>query len=144
MTYIEVPAYVQEEAIRTVNHVQVQGGTNWDLSRTAATTPLSPAPDPEPVRIPDELITPAAYKPADAAAPCAHKPVVVKARKALKPRTSTKQYRTSGKADSQEQAPRAHAEKRATVVAKELSRKEHKAGATAHDTCPEVERNPAE
>lgn len=43
--YMEVPAHVQHQ--NTVsNQVQVHGGTNWDLSRTAVATPISPVVDP--------------------------------------------------------------------------------------------------
>lgn len=45
----EVPGYVVIED-HTQNSVQVKGGTNWDLSRSAITTPIAPLPDPEPRR----------------------------------------------------------------------------------------------
>lgn len=45
----EVPGYVRHEA-QIQNSVQVKGGTNWDLSRSALPTPISPAADPQPIR----------------------------------------------------------------------------------------------
>ena len=45
----EVPGYIRHEN-HTQNAVQVQGGTNWDLSRSAVTTPIAPAVDPVPQR----------------------------------------------------------------------------------------------
>lgn len=42
----EVPAFVQHEN-QIENHVRVQGGTNWDFSRTALTTPVVALKDPE-------------------------------------------------------------------------------------------------
>jgi hypothetical protein len=36
----EVPAYVRHEN-HIENHVQVQGGTNWDFSRSAVATPIT-------------------------------------------------------------------------------------------------------
>lgn len=47
---IEVPAHVQQEH-HVQNAVQVKGGTNWDLSRSAVATPISALPDPQPERI---------------------------------------------------------------------------------------------
>ncbi|VTU41467.1 MULTISPECIES: OmpA family protein [unclassified Variovorax] len=45
---IEVPAHVQHENVRQ-NHIDVVGGTNWDLSRSAVETPITPLPDPVPL-----------------------------------------------------------------------------------------------
>lgn len=44
-----VPAHI-EPLPQTVNHVLVEAGTNWDLSRTARVTPFVRVPDPEPVQ----------------------------------------------------------------------------------------------
>lgn len=44
----EVPGHVQlQNHVR--NQVQVQGGTNWDWSRSAVATPISQVKDPEPI-----------------------------------------------------------------------------------------------
>lgn len=47
----EVPAFVQHEN-KIENHVKVQGGTNWDFSRSAVTTPIVALPDPAPTKSP--------------------------------------------------------------------------------------------
>lgn len=47
---LEVPGHVVHEN-QVQNSVQVQGGTNWDLSRSAVTTPIAPLMDPEPRRV---------------------------------------------------------------------------------------------
>jgi outer membrane protein OmpA-like peptidoglycan-associated protein len=47
---VEVPLHITNPpAIQ--RHVQVSGGTNWDLSRSAVQTPIKQLPDPVPVRI---------------------------------------------------------------------------------------------
>lgn len=46
----EVPAYVRHENYVN-NHVAVEGGTNWDFSRSAVATPISPAVDPVPTKL---------------------------------------------------------------------------------------------
>jgi len=46
MPYIDVPAHTSE-APQIVSHVQVQGGTNWDLSRSAVQSPITELTDPE-------------------------------------------------------------------------------------------------
>lgn len=50
---MDIPAHVVNPTVVT-NHVLVQGGTNWDLSRSAVETPLYPAAP----------VVPAAQKPA--------------------------------------------------------------------------------
>lgn len=47
---IEVPLHVKNPPAIQRN-VQVSGGTNWDLSRSAVQTPIRQLPDPEPVRV---------------------------------------------------------------------------------------------
>ena len=47
----EVPAYVRHED-SVQNHVQVKGGTNWDFSRTAVTTPITQLEAQKPVELP--------------------------------------------------------------------------------------------
>lgn len=44
----EVPGHVQIQS-HTRNQVSVQGGTNWDFSRSAVATPISQVKDPEPI-----------------------------------------------------------------------------------------------
>jgi hypothetical protein len=46
---MDVPAHVVEPTF-IENHVEVQGGTNWDISRSAVETPITPLADPIPVR----------------------------------------------------------------------------------------------
>jgi hypothetical protein len=46
---MDVPAHVVEPTF-IENHVEVQGGTNWDISRSAVETPLTPLADPTPVQ----------------------------------------------------------------------------------------------
>jgi hypothetical protein len=45
---VDVPAHVQG-ASYVENHIVVDAGTNWDISRTARETPIVQLPDPEPV-----------------------------------------------------------------------------------------------
>lgn len=52
--YTEVPAHVQHSD-HVSNQVQVRGGTNWDLSRSAVETPITPLADPEIKRLPATL-----------------------------------------------------------------------------------------
>ena len=64
--YTEVPAHVRHEH-HTVNGVQVKGGTNWDLSRSAAETPVSAAVS-SPAAMPcdcQEPVAESAYRPQD-------------------------------------------------------------------------------
>lgn len=49
MPAVEVPAQIHY-APRVVEQIQVQPGTNWDLSRSTEVTPISVLPDPEPVK----------------------------------------------------------------------------------------------
>jgi outer membrane protein OmpA-like peptidoglycan-associated protein len=49
MTMVDVPHQIKAPAAIQRN-VQVSGGTNWDLSRSAIATPIRQLPDPEPVR----------------------------------------------------------------------------------------------
>lgn len=46
---VDTPAYVAQPSFVT-NGVQVQSGTNWDLSRGAVATPIVALADPEPAR----------------------------------------------------------------------------------------------
>jgi hypothetical protein len=45
---MDVPAHVTEPTF-IENHVEVQGGTNWDISRSAVETPITQLAEPEPV-----------------------------------------------------------------------------------------------
>jgi outer membrane protein OmpA-like peptidoglycan-associated protein len=53
--YLEVPAHVQLSDHQS-NHTDVKGGTNWDLSRSAVATPISPAIDPQPIQGAPEVV----------------------------------------------------------------------------------------
>lgn len=46
---MDVPAHVVEPTF-IQNHIEVQGGTNWDISRSAVETPITQLAAPEPVR----------------------------------------------------------------------------------------------
>jgi hypothetical protein len=48
---IDVPAHVQHAPV-VENHVQVDAGTNWDLSRAARVSPIVILPDPLPTKPP--------------------------------------------------------------------------------------------
>lgn len=58
MIPIVVPAQVHDVP-RVVNQVQIVPGTNWDFSRTAQVTPITPLPDPEPTVAPAPAAAPA-------------------------------------------------------------------------------------
>lgn len=47
----QVPGYVREQTV-VENHVTVQGGSNWDLSRSALETPVSELPALMPKQMP--------------------------------------------------------------------------------------------
>lgn len=121
----EVPAHVRNEN-HVQNHVQVNGGTNWDFSRSAVATPLTQVQDP--VRLAPQSAVLADEYP-DSAGPYrepvlvnalfSYKSVVlpVAAQKALKALPSNAAYVVAGYADSKEPRPAAIAEKRALAVA---------------------------
>lgn len=44
---MDIPAHVVSPAV-IKNHVQIQGGTNWDLARSAVETPIYELSDPKP------------------------------------------------------------------------------------------------
>jgi hypothetical protein len=46
----EVPAYIRHEN-HTRNHVVVEGGSNWDFSRSAVATPITAVADPVPLNL---------------------------------------------------------------------------------------------
>ncbi|MBC8737248.1 hypothetical protein F6X40_10555 [Paraburkholderia sp. UCT31] len=54
MPFIDVPAYVVNPPVID-QHVRIEGGTNWDLSRSAVATPVYPVLDPLPVRADSDL-----------------------------------------------------------------------------------------
>lgn len=60
----EVPGYVQN-APYVRNGVEVRGGSNWDLSRSAVETPIARAVDPQPMRpagVPDAVLAETPYR----------------------------------------------------------------------------------
>jgi len=124
-------------------NVQVSGGTNWDLSRTAVQTPIRQLPDPEPIRVApahdenwasfSEVLP--SYSAADnipAGVPSiftfAGKNVSVSkaATKALKALPKSHAYVVVGHADSQERSPSTLSWSRAKNVAAALKRSGHK------------------
>lgn len=46
---MDIPAHVVNATV-IENHVKVEGGTNWDLSRSAVETPIYALKDPEPTQ----------------------------------------------------------------------------------------------
>lgn len=115
----EVPGYIRHVDVRQ-NHVQVQGGSNWDLSRSALETPITPLEDPEPIRV----------EKSDAYAPTA---VTVSFKKgsAVVPKAALKELKSfdgvhsvtvTGFADIKEKSAEKLAEKRAQAVAKQLKK----------------------
>lgn len=126
----EVPAQVQyTEHVR--NGVRVQGGSNWDLSRSAVATPIAPATDPQalkPAGVSDEVLAHTPYLPQHKMPGQAPHPVVrftvnsvavpPAAQKALKAIPKGVSVVVAGHADPNEKAPAKLAKRRAdTVVA---------------------------
>lgn len=125
MPMIDIPAHVQHESF-VQNQIQVEGGSNWDLSRSAIETPIARLPDPRPEgyqaehKMPD---TPAALSVVYA------KGSTVLSRQALKelkelPAKST--VIVAGHADSTEKNPTKLAQRRAASVAAQLKKRGHK------------------
>lgn len=123
-------------------NVRVEGGTNWDLSRSAVPTPIQQLPDPEPVvnNWVQEVVEPAedshpGYTARDgvpASTPtlyqfAAGKAVVAKAdQAALKALSKKVQYVVVGHAAGPEVSPSKLAWSRANSVAAALRRSGHK------------------
>lgn len=123
----EVPGHVQM-ADHVQNKVQVKGGTNWDLSRSAVETPIAQLQDPEPVRV--EEPAPSPYDVAAVQAPLGvvtfkQNSALVSAQgwKAVKPAVGKKSLLVTGHADAKEKKPETLALKRAEAVARHLRNK---------------------
>lgn len=125
----EVPAQVQYvEEVR--NGVRVQGGTNWDLSRSAVATPIAPMADPQAIRpagVSDEVLPYTLYLPQHKMPGQAPHPVVkftvnnaalpAAAQKALRAIPKGVSVVVAGHADPHEKTPAKLAKRRADVVA---------------------------
>lgn len=120
-------------------NVQVSGGTNWDLSRSAIATPIQQLADPEPVRIaapvedgswaqvetlPNYTSADNIPKVAPSVSTFARKQATVSkaATKALKSLSKKKEYIVVGHADSDEPSPSKLSWARAKSVAAVLKR----------------------
>lgn len=124
-------------------NVQVSGGTNWDLSRSAIATPIQQLPDPQPIRVEKPVddgswaqveILPN-YTPGDnipkvvpSVSTFSRKQATVSkaATKALKALSRNKIYVVVGHADSDESSPSKLSWSRAQNVAAVLKRSGHK------------------
>lgn len=110
------------------NKVQVKGGTNWDLSRSAVETPVTQLRDPEPIRV--EAPAPSPYEVAATQAPLGvvtfkqnSALVSTKGWKAVEDAVGKKSLLVTGHADAKERKPESLALKRAQAVAKHLRAK---------------------
>ena len=129
--YVEVPAHVRHDS-GLQNGVQVRGGTNWDLSRSAVETPITAVADGQPGRAGvdcpcDFPVGGTAYRPEDRlprGAPATaisfakgSAALTAEAQDALKsvPRKSV--VVLAGNADLNETGPRTLAQRRADSVA---------------------------
>lgn len=132
MPMIEIPAHVQHESF-VQNTVTVQGGTNWDLSRTAVETPITRLPEPEPVIPP---VPSNGYAPENGM-PEGQPTVVVnygpnsvilskQAAAELKALSKKSTVIVAGHADQNEKHPASLAQRRAKAVAATLRRQGHK------------------
>jgi outer membrane protein OmpA-like peptidoglycan-associated protein len=143
MTMVEVPLHISNPPAIQRN-VQVSGGTNWDLSRSAVQTPIVPLADPEPVRPPFSAGWALQSEPSDnlphyratdripAEAPSqvsfpATQAALSKAgTKALQSMNKKKAYLVVGHADASETSPETLSWSRARNVAAMLKRSGHK------------------
>jgi outer membrane protein OmpA-like peptidoglycan-associated protein len=137
---VDVPLHITNPP-SIQRHVQVSGGTNWDLSRSAVQTPIQQLPDPAPVRLEQDgnwaklsEILPA-YTAADGIpqgvpsfSTFGPKQATVSkaATKALQSLSKKKQYVVVGHADADEASPSKLAWARANNVAAVLKRSGHK------------------
>lgn len=121
--HVEVPAHVQH-VDHTSNGVQVRGGTNWDLSRTAVETPISRVADPQPVRPAADLAP--KYLPSAEAHSTQAVTVQFGINSAVVPATAQKLLKkipkgstvtVTGHSDAAEKEPALTAERRADAVA---------------------------
>lgn len=115
----EVPGYVRHIDVKQ-NHVQVQGGSNWDLSRSAIETPITPLEDPEPIRVEASdayapTVATVSFKKGSAVVPKA-------ALKELKSFEGVNSVTVTGFADVKEKNAEQLAKKRAQSVAKYLKK----------------------
>jgi len=117
----EVPAFVQHtDHVR--NAVQVKGGKNWDLSRSALETPITQLVDPEPVPVEPAAASAPSYAPTAVSVPFARNSQVVPQSgvKALKSLKGLESVTVTGHADKSEKTPKKLAKLRADAVAKRL------------------------
>lgn len=112
----EVPGYVRH-VDATQNQVQVKGGSNWDLSRSALETPITLLPDPVPVEAPES-----SYAPSVVTIPFSTGSSVVTQTglKTLAGFKASSRLTVTGFADIKEKNPKVLAQKRAAAVAKRI------------------------
>lgn len=113
----DVPGYVRH-ADTTQQGVRVQGGSNWDQSRSALETPITQLEDEAPVEVPVSQ----AYAPAPVVVRFAKNSSVVSQQeaKALTALSKVDSVVVVGYADKGESKPAVLAEKRAKAVAARL------------------------
>lgn len=137
---VEVPLHIKNPPAIQRN-VQVSGGTNWDLSRSAVQTPIRPLVEPEPVRLADDAswsqVSPEIlphYHPADgvpkttpSVSSFAPRQAAVSkaATRHLKELSKSKTYLVVGHADANERSPSKLSWARAKNVAAVLKRTGH-------------------
>jgi hypothetical protein len=136
---VDVPLHITNPPSIQRN-VQVTGGTNWDLSRSAVQTPVQLVADPLPVRIetegnwakftevlPNYLATDGVPASAPAISTFSSKQTTVlkAATKALKSLSKKKAYVVVGHADAKEASPSKLSWARANKVAAVLTRSGH-------------------
>jgi outer membrane protein OmpA-like peptidoglycan-associated protein len=145
MPMIEVPAHVQHENV-VQNQVQVVGGTNWDLSRTAVETPVAMLPDPPPPVPEFPGYRPEQNMPSADPDVTVHYPknsvlVSKQAAVSLKALNPHSKVLVAGHADFDEHVPARLAQRRAQAVAALLKRQGHKVEAVRSfaDEVPKTE-----
>lgn len=122
----EVPAKVQHvDEVR--NGVRVQGGTNWDLARSAIATPIATMPEPTVGRASDAVLAATPYQPKhQMPAQAPHAVVTFTLNSTQLPTKSQAVLRAipkgtsvvvAGHADSRERSAKQLAQKRAAAVA---------------------------
>jgi hypothetical protein len=128
----EVPAYVRHES-HVSNHVSVQGGSNWDFSRSAVATPISAVQDPQPTGLSEVTALAPEFQPNPAlpATPAvanvkfAYKSVVlpVSMQTLLKSLPKDPAYLVAGYADAKEPKAASLSARRAKAVASYLKKR---------------------
>lgn len=137
---VEVPLHVKNPPSIERN-VQVSGGTNWDLSRSAVQTPIRQLPDPEPIRVVEDPswsklaveVLPSYGKaddvpqgsPSISTFPPGQAAVSKSATKQLKALSKSRAYLVVGHADDEERSPSKLSWARAKNVAALLKRSGH-------------------